>query len=140
MKPIYFAPLFFGVLLTGCLGKHSGHEKIQPAQVSGPSTPGSMPSLTLTADARRRLDIESRYFQRSLGGRQVLPVSALLYDTQGVAWVFVEPSPSVFQREQIQVLRTNDNRIVVESRIADSVPIVTRGAAELLGAESGVGK
>lgn len=135
-----FLLLAMSIVNNACSKHSSPHQKIQPAKVEKPTDSSGTPKVTLTSEARGRLGIESRLFSKDQNGRISIPVSSLIYDTKGTAWVFVEIAPSEFHREQIRVLRTLGNQIQIESMLTDSTPIVTQGAAELNGTESGVGK
>lgn len=125
--------LMLGLSSVSCSRHGSKHQKVQPAKVEGKT-------VTLTPEARKRLGIESKAFLQEKSGTQSIPVSALLYDTKGGTWVFVEEEPLKFHRESIQVLRTQGGQIQVDASFDDAFPIVIQGAAELSGAESGVGK
>jgi hypothetical protein len=128
------------ISLTACTKHGSPHQKIQPAKVDKPSDPKGVAKLTLTPEAKKRLGITSQVFPTDQDGKKTIPVSALLYDTKGGAWVFVETAPNEYHREQILVLSTQGSQIVVKSSFDNSLPIVIEGAAELSGTESGVGK
>jgi multidrug efflux pump subunit AcrA (membrane-fusion protein) len=126
--------------VSSCSQHASSYQKIQPAQVERASHTDGVPKLTLTADARRRLGIESRAFPKDRDANSTIPTSALIYDTQGSEWVFVESQPFQFHREKIRVLQTNGGQIQIHSGFGAETPIVIQGAAELNGTESGVGK
>jgi hypothetical protein len=100
------------------------------------------------------------------GQRKVVPYSAIVYDTKGGAWVYTSPEPLVYVRHPVTVsffdveetkLTTND--IYATTSIEDfliayggrgravllegpplGTQIVTVGAMELFGAETGIGK
>lgn len=135
-----FCTIFLLTALRACSKHEVVHKKEPPATVEKTDVGDGVSRLTLTPEARKRLGIENRIIPRDKNGKRTVPVSALLYDTKGAAWVFVEPEKFQFHREQIRVLQTRENEISIESSIGDSVPVVIEGAAELSGTESGVGK
>ena len=132
--------LIMGTMLTSCLKHESRHVKVQAVKVENVSSPNATPKITLSAEAIKRLDIASRAFPRDRDGKQTVPISALIYDTQGQAWVYIEREPSIFHREHIRVAQARNEYMRIESNFADYFRIVTQGAAELNGAESGIGK
>ncbi len=136
----YFFSILLILALSACVKHGPSHQKIQPAKVDKSDGTSGISRVTLTPEAKARLAIKSETFRRSPEGKRTVPVSALIYDTSGASWVFVETSPAEFHREQIRVLRTQGSQIQVESNFDDSIPVVIQGAAELSGTESGVGK
>lgn len=132
--------LIMPLVLLSCVKRAPIHPKVQSAQVEKLSELGAVPRIKLTEDARRRLAIKSLTFPQDQNGKRTIPISALLYDTSGIAWVFVETPRLEFHREQIRILQTLSDQILVASGFSDSVPVVIQGAAELIGTESGVGK
>jgi hypothetical protein len=72
--------------------------------------------------------------------KKVVPYSAILYDLTGDTWVYTNPEPSVFVREQVDIERIDDDLAVLNSGPAAGTQVVTIGAAELYGAESRAGK
>ena len=72
--------------------------------------------------------------------KQVVPYSAILYDLAGDTWVYTNPEPSVFVREQVDIERIDKDLAVLNSGPAAGIQVVTIGAVELYGAESRAGK
>ena len=131
--------ILLALIGNGCI-RHSSYLKIPAARVGSTSPTQPIPKITLTAEARQRLGIISENFPKDRKGKTTIPLSSLIYDTHGIAWVFVETAPLEFLREPIQVLDTHGNQIQIQSSLNDSSRIVIQGAAELMGTESGVGK
>lgn len=71
-----------------------------------------------------------------------IPASALLYGPGGETWVYERTAPQVFIRRRIEVLRSEGSLLLLRATtpLAPGAEIVTAGAAELQGAEFGVGK
>jgi hypothetical protein len=76
----------------------------------------------------------------SNGSRKLIPYSAVIYDVKGATWVYVNLDSLSYQRQPIKIdFVDNDVAYMVEGP-TNGTPIVTRGVAELYGAETGVGK
>jgi multidrug efflux pump subunit AcrA (membrane-fusion protein) len=73
------------------------------------------------------------------GPRLTVPYSALLYDLDGTAWVYVSPEPLSFQRHEVVVDRIEGDIAVLSSGPPVGTEVVKTGATELFGVESGVG-
>jgi hypothetical protein len=55
-------------------------------------------------------------------------------------WVYTSPDPLVFVRHPIVIDREHGGRAYLSDGPAVGTNVVTLGAAELLGAETGIGK
>jgi hypothetical protein len=71
--------------------------------------------------------------------RKAIPASALFYDEQGMAWVFINPEPLVFIRQPMSVDFVQSDQVVLTDGPPEGTVIVTGGAMLLLGTEFGVG-
>lgn len=71
-----------------------------------------------------------------------IPAAALLYGPGGETWVYERTAPQVFIRRRIEVLRNEGSLLLLRTTtsLAPGAEVVTAGAAELQGAEFGVGK
>ena len=97
--------------------------------------------VTLTEQAVARLDIRTAPVARgTTAGRTTVPYSALLYDTEGVTWVFEEVGPRAYLRREVGVEVVDGDSVVMTSGPAVGRTIVTVGAAVLYGTELGTGK
>lgn len=139
MSRIIFMTLL-ALLTFGCTKSKSAYQKIQPAKVEKSSDSSTPPVVTLTVEAKARLGIEVVKYATAPGGNVTLPLSSLLYDNQGKTWVFIESKENEFQRHDVQVVETHKNQISIRPSFSNSALIVSHGAAELFGTESGVGK
>jgi hypothetical protein len=72
--------------------------------------------------------------------RRVIPYSAVLYDLKGEAWVYTSPQPLGFVRQRVSVDYIDGELAVLLEGPPAGAAVVTVGATELYGAESGVGK
>jgi hypothetical protein len=64
----------------------------------------------------------------------------VLYDENGDTWTFTSPEPLTFVRQRIDIDRIAGDRVVLLEGPPPGTTVVTVGAAELLGAELGVGE
>jgi len=120
-----------GLLLSACGGQIpvTGEEE-SPAKVQ--HLDGAEPTrVTLTADAAKRLDIQTAPVQGN-----TIPYAAVLYDTEGRTWVYTNPKPLTFVRAPVTVDRIEgDQAFLLKGLPAGSV-VVTTGAEELCGSET----
>ena len=68
--------------------------------------------------------------------RLVVPYAALLYDTSGQAWVYVNVEPLVFMRQAITVDSIQGDQVILSEGPEAGANVVTLGATELYGSES----
>ena len=94
--------------------------------------------LTLSEKAAERLGVETAEVAGS-GSALTVPYAAVIYDAQGLTWSYVNTAPLVYLREAITIDRINGATAILSAGPAVGTPIVTTGAAELYGAEIGVG-
>jgi multidrug efflux pump subunit AcrA (membrane-fusion protein) len=74
------------------------------------------------------------------GGMATFPYSALLYESNGVAAVYVPTGQLTFFRHFVKVAAINGDTVVVSSGVKPGQTVVTSGAEELLGVQNGVGE
>lgn len=115
--------LFIPLILSGCLQSEHKEKKVSPARIEAGAS-GEMPKVVLTVDAEKRLGLEVISVQ---AGR--IPPSAVLYDLKGATWAYARTAPQTYSRVHTESLEKGQ-----------TAEVVVRGAAELYGAESGVGK
>jgi hypothetical protein len=71
----------------------------------------------------------------------VVPYSALLYEPDGAAAVYVNTAPLVYTRYFVSVGAINGNQVDLKpGSLPAGVRVVTTGAEELLGVQNGVGE
>lgn len=71
--------------------------------------------------------------------KKVVPYSAIIYDVHGAIWVYTSPEPLVFVRHGVTIDHIDQEMAVLQDGPDVGTPIVTVGAAALLGTEFGVG-
>jgi hypothetical protein len=123
------------VLAGGC-GSGGGGETSEPQAVTQHVKGSDVVRVTLTADAARRLGVQTTKVRRN-GAHAVIPYEALLYDPDGKTWAYVSPRPLVFQRMDVTVQAIEGDSVVLAEGPAAGMPVVTVGAAEIWGVEYG---
>jgi multidrug efflux pump subunit AcrA (membrane-fusion protein) len=69
-----------------------------------------------------------------------VPESAILYDPDGQTFVFTNPKDSVFVRAEVTVVEIADGQASLSAGPPAGTAVVTVGAAELFGVETGLGQ
>ena len=129
--------------------------KSHPANVE-PSGTAGLKRVVLTAMAAERLGIQTAPVReervvrkRTVEGklvalpaaqRKVVPYAAVLYDLHGETWAYTNPEPLIFVRHRISVDYIADNLAVLSEGPPSGTQVVTVGATDLFGTESGLGK
>ncbi len=116
--------------------------RAEPAKVEHVEGSADVSRLTLTAKAVERIGIQTTPIreERVAGTwRKVVPYGAVLYDAEGKTSVYVSSAPNTYVREPITVDFIEGDRAVLTAGPAAGTAIVTVGAAELYGTETGVG-
>jgi hypothetical protein len=134
--------LVAAVGLAACGGKPATTASEAPAKVE-PISGSPLKRLTLTQKATERLALQLvpvREAQVKGTQRKVVPYAAVLYDTKGDAWAYTNPEPLKFVRQPLKVDFIEGDQAILTDGPAPGTPLVTIGAAHLLGLEIGVGK
>jgi hypothetical protein len=71
--------------------------------------------------------------------RKVVPYSAVLYDLHGETWVYTSPEPLVFVRHPVRIDYIEGELAILSEGPPSGTDVVTVGAGELFGAETGIG-
>ncbi|HEY9378118.1 MAG TPA: hypothetical protein VIQ02_13610 [Jiangellaceae bacterium] len=114
----------------------------EPAKVEHVEGSPDVSRLTLTAKAAERLGIQTvEIREQKVAGKQrkVIPYGALLYDSKGATYVYVTPQPLSYIREPVTVDYVGAGSVVLTAGPAAGTRVVSVGAAELYGTETGVG-
>ncbi len=70
--------------------------------------------------------------------QKIVPYSSVLYDVRGNTWVYINPKPLAFVRHAIKVdFIEGDNAVLIDGP-AIGTKVVSVGAPELFGAETGI--
>jgi hypothetical protein len=131
--------IFASLLISACgQGPEAATEEEHPVTVE--ELQGEEPTReTLTEDAVKRLDIQTATISETeLNGakRTVIPYAAVIYDTEGATWVYLNPEPLTFVRHPITVDDIKGDQAFLSNALPAGSAVVTVGVAELYGAES----
>ena len=132
-------PLLSACTQTSAEAEGGGEE---PAKVEHVEGSEDVSRLTLTPKAVERLGIQTTPLrEEKVVGKQrkVIPYGAVLYDADGKTWVYVSTAPNVYVREPITVDLIEGDRAILSAGPTAGTAIVSVGAAELHGTETGVG-
>jgi hypothetical protein len=111
-----------------------------PARII-PVAGSQIPRLQLTSGAIQRLGIATQPVRTAPaaaagdGAREVIPYAAVVYDTDGSTWTFVNTSAGTYRREPITVNAVSGEVALLSAGPPVGARVVTVGAAELLGTE-----
>lgn len=141
------AALSLAVLVLGGCSRQEDLGEASDAAAHVHRGPGEeVASVTLTRVAQKTLDIHTvrvSAVRQDDGTRvttfQVIPYSAVLYDTTGHTWTFTLTGPRDYQRAPIVLDHVADDVAYLRQSLDPSTAVVSVGAVELLGAEEGVG-
>ena len=147
-----------GLQLSACTKKLDTSSKSAPAQVE--RIEGTdLKRVTLTEKAAERLGIKTapvhempvaqprlvRAVRMAPSGAdagvvKVVPYAAVLYDAGGNTWAYTTPQPLTFVRQAIHIDYIEGDLAVLSDGPPSDTEVVIVGAAELFGAETGIGK
>ena len=95
--------------------------------------------VRFTADAADRVDLQTVPVQRR-GVHVVVPDVALIYDGQGVPWVYTSTGPLTFMRTKVVVDRVDGHHVLLSEGPPVGTEVVTVGATQVYGTELGIGE
>jgi hypothetical protein len=133
--------LFVAIPVAGC-EQQAAETASEPAVVVEEVAGSELMRVTLSADAAERLGIETALVEEvetSGISSLAVPYAAVLYDSNGATWAYVSDGGLVFVRERLVVDRVEGNIAFLADGPVPGTTVVTIGAAELYGAETGVG-
>jgi hypothetical protein len=137
-KHLFSAGLVIGAaaILAGCATATPA--ETPPAlikQVAG----SQIPQLQLTERAVQRLGIVTQPVRQATTAGQpaheVIPYSAVVYDTDGSTWTYVNTAARTYERKPITVAEIDGETALLSAGPTAGLAVVTVGAAELLGTE-----
>lgn len=137
------AVLVVAGLITAACGQSSPSEPTKVEAVVVEKIAGSdLERLTLSARAAERLGVQTVQVDASptgVAGRTAVPYSAVIYDAAGATWTYTSPEALVFVRHEVTVDEIADGVAILTAGPDIGTLVVTVGAAELWGVETGVG-
>lgn len=133
---LMFGLLVVGLALGACSQAPSTATKEEAITIEEQAS--GLKLLTLSAKAAERLGIQTAQVAGA-GSAMTVPYAAVIYDAEGSTWTYVNTEPLVFMRETITVDEIDGDVARISVGPASGTQVVTTGAAELYGAEIGVG-
>ena len=141
---------FIALVLIGALGlalysrvaaDEGDAAQSEPAYVE-PIDGSSLSRIVLSEQAAKRIAVATTPVADDASNgvpNKVIPYSAVIYSPNGETWAYTSPEPRVFVREAIAIERIEGDKAFLTDGPDVGTEVVTVGAAELLGAESGLG-
>ena len=126
--------LVAALALAACGPKTSATEKINPSSLE-PIEGSDLQRVILTEKAAQRIGVET-----VPASEMTVPYAAVIYDIEGNTWVYTNPEPLTFVREQIVIDRIDGDQAFLAEKLETDAPIVTVGVIEIYGTETGVSK
>ena len=133
--------LVVGLSLTAC-GQETAEAAHDAPAVIEEIDGSELKRITLTSLAAQRLDIQTAVVERATTDgeeRLAVPYGAVVWDADGTTWTYTMPDELVFVRAAITLDRIDGDRALLLDGPDEGMPVVIVGAAELWGAEHGVG-
>jgi hypothetical protein len=128
-----------GIGLAGCA----------PAEGASPATPvdevatleegtdGGPGTVHLSQAAVDRLDLRTTAVT-SADGVLVIPYGAVVYEPDGSSWAYVQTADRTYQRQAIAIAGISGDTAALTSGPPAGALVVSQGAAELVGVETGI--
>jgi len=130
--------ILLAVSLSACAPAAVPEDETKPVTLD-PIAGTDLNRLTLTADASKRLDIQTaKVREADVSGAKgiAIPYAAVLYEANGNTWVYVNVAPLVFVRQAIVIDSIQGDEAILSKGPDSGSSVVTVGAAELYGSES----
>ncbi len=125
-------------VLTACSQPTAEAQGSDAAKVE--EVAGQPARITLLGKASQRIGLTTEVVAAGSDATQnTVAESAILYDPDGQTFVYTAVAKDVFVRADVTVVSISDGRAVLSSGPTPGTPVVTVGAAELFGVETGLG-
>ncbi|MDX6592925.1 MAG: hypothetical protein QOJ13_2121 [Gaiellales bacterium] len=131
-------------LIVACLGLSACGE-VESATVSGYQPSKVQPEagtesgvrVTFTQEGADRTGLETAPVRPS-GTNSVVPYAAVIYDPQGLTYVYSRVAPLAFVRVQVVIERVDGNAVLLSKGPAVGTEVVTVGSIQVYGTELGI--
>jgi hypothetical protein len=125
---------------VGCTESASGGGDAGDASATIQHVDGTdLVRVTLAPGAAERLGLEMGVVRAVPGGGAAVPYAAVVYDPNGMTWVYTSPKDRTFVREPIAITDISGEEAFLSSGPEVGTEVVTVGTAELYGAEQEIG-
>jgi hypothetical protein len=129
-----------GLLLGGCADAATSESEGDPAATVEEVAGSDVPKVTLTELGAQRLQVATAPVAAGPAGKGLqVPYAAVVYDTDGTAWVYTATAGNVFARSKVTIATVAGSVATLSAGPPAGTQVVTVGTAELLGAEAGLG-
>jgi hypothetical protein len=129
------AAILAACTVAGCGG--GGATTVPPASRIEALPGSSAGKIVLSATGAQRIGIETAPASRA-GASILIPYSALVYDPSGNAYVFTSIAPLTYTEVPVTVDHIDGNEAYLTKGPTRGAQVVTVGAEELLGVQTGV--
>jgi hypothetical protein len=126
------------LMLSACGHVPEEGEGLSEAATVEPIEGTDVMRVILTARAAERLDIRTDAVRDAAGSETVIPYAAVFYTANGDTWTYTNREPLRFVREPIVIDHIEGDLVFLSDGPPAGTAIVTQGAAELFGTETGV--
>jgi predicted small secreted protein len=126
-----------GLGLTGCEAAQGASQAVEEPATLHDGQDGAPGVVTLSEGAQKRLSIQTAPVTAA-GPALVMPYSALVYEPDGSSWAYVQTEPLTYQREKVAISNIVGDQAQLTSGPKAGSLVVTQGAAELVGVETGI--
>ena len=123
--------------LAGCAST-TPSSSVPPTVSMTTASGASEPTITLTPLGATRIGLETATVTAGTSGQATFPYSALLYESNGQAAVYVSTGALSFQRAFVTVGTIVGNTVTVTSGVTPGQRVATDGSEELYGVQNGV--
>ena len=124
------------VLLTSCATvEPTAHEPIPAVEITDGADESAPKTLTLTADAVRRLEVQTVVVEDPTA----ILYTGVLYDKTGGPWVYSSPRERTYVRVPVTIEKVVGDTAQLSAGPGAGTVVVARAAIKLYGAETGVG-
>jgi hypothetical protein len=129
-----------GVALAAC-GAQADRAPERPSRLV-PVQGTNLNQVVLTPQAVLRIGLRTTPVQQlqppGAAPSTSVPLAAVLYLSDGSTWVYTVAGPRTYVRQSVTIARTSGDTAMLQAGPAPGTAVVTTGAAELLGSETGV--
>jgi len=97
--------------------------------------------VIMTAEAAERLDIQTALVRptgKTADSEAMIPHASVFYGPSGEVWTYTNPEPLTYERASVEVDRIDGDLVFLSNGPPAGTAVVTRGASELFGIETGV--
>jgi hypothetical protein len=126
------------MLLSACTEVESSEVSgYQPSKVQPEAGTDGALRVTFTQEGADRTGLETAPV-RSDGRYSVVPYAAVIYDPEGLTYVYSRVEPLSYVRVQVEVERVDGNDVLLSKGPAVGTEVVTVGSIQVYGTELGI--